>query len=77
MFKGNMPFNSDYFYKNKCKIANETSQFLLQQHKTLTKKKVFILGKEMLKRNILNHQILETNHKELPHIIPTLLNFSC
>lgn len=39
MFKGNMPFNSDYFYKNKCKITNETSQFLLQQHKTLTKKK--------------------------------------
>lgn len=40
------------------------------------KKNLFILGKEMLKRNILNHQILETNHKELPHIIPTLLNFS-
>lgn len=63
MFKGNMPFNSDYFYKKKCKITNETSQFLLQQHKTLTKKKKLVHPRE---RNALKKYFKPPNSRNQP-----------
>lgn len=45
-------------------MTNETSQFLLQQHKTLTPKKLVNSRERCLKvTNNLNDWILETNQK--------------